>query len=89
MSVNLETRVASLEGAYQATADAIFQRLASIDGRLNSIDARLNARDARLATISSTNFDAANAKIGQPTRWIVGILLAGWITILGAIFFHH
>lgn len=73
----MEARIAHLEGAF----DQVGERLNSIDRRINSfeqrVDARFNGLDSRFNGLD-TRFN-----------WLIGIVVATWITTILTVLFHH
>jgi len=70
----LEIRIAHLEGAYEQ----IDKRLGSLDGRMASLERTVNERT-----------DPVEQKLDATFRWVIGIVLVNWITLMLAIFLHR
>ena len=70
----LEIRIAHLEGAYEQ----IDKRLGSLDGRMASLKRTVNERT-----------DRVEQKLDATFRWVIGIVLVNWITLMLAVFLHR
>jgi tetrahydromethanopterin S-methyltransferase subunit G len=66
----LEVRIAHLEGAYEQ----VDKRLASIESRMGSLERKVDEGFAQLRGTMDTNY-----------RWVIGIILVNWITLMLAI----
>jgi hypothetical protein len=76
----METRVAILEHIVQTTAatlERIERRFDAVDGRFAAIDRRFEAMDRRLDAIASEHHASF--------RWLLGVMLAGWGSVLGVL----
>jgi hypothetical protein len=70
----LDVRIAHLEGAYEQ----IDKRLGSVEGRIASLEHKVDAGFAQL-----------RAELGTTSRWVVGIVLVNWVTLMLAILLHR
>jgi hypothetical protein len=66
----LEVRIAHLEGAYEQ----VDKRLASVESRMGSLERKVDEGFAHLRGTMDMNF-----------RWVIGIILVNWITLMLAI----
>ncbi|MGA9867181.1 MAG: hypothetical protein WBQ75_12175 [Acetobacteraceae bacterium] len=69
----METRVAILEHIAQTTMDT----LARIERRFDLIDRRFEAMDRR--------FEVVDRRMDANFRWLLGVMLAGWGSVLGVL----
>lgn len=74
----LEIRMAHLEGAYE-----------QIDKRLGSIERRMDDGFVQLRTEITGVDQRLNQKLDTIFRWVIGIILINWITVVLAIFSKH
>jgi predicted nucleic acid-binding Zn-ribbon protein len=56
---------------------SIEDRLLTIETRLEGFDTRFNAIDQRL--------DRLDARIDSNLKWLMGVIIATWITTIGAV----
>ncbi len=76
----METRVAILEHLAQATLatlERIERRFEAVDRRFEAIDHRFDAMDRRI--------DALSLQHHADFRWLLGVTLAAWGSILGVL----
>jgi hypothetical protein len=59
-----------------------------IDAMERHIDERFGAMDKRIDGVEK-RIDTLDSKIDNTTRWMVGLMLGSWITLMAAIFLHH
>ncbi|MHB8732097.1 MAG: hypothetical protein ACYDAB_09925 [bacterium] len=74
----LEIRMAHLEGAYE-----------QIDRRLGSLERRMDDGFIQLRTEITGVDQRLNQKLDTHFRWLIGIILINWITVVLAIFNKH
>ncbi|MDR7505656.1 MAG: hypothetical protein QN129_12235 [Armatimonadota bacterium] len=70
----LDARIARLEGAYEQ----LDRRLGALEGRMAALEAAVAEGFARLRTVIDTS-----------DRWVIGIILVNWITLMLAIFYRR
>ncbi len=70
----LAVRIAHLEGAYEQ----IDKRLASLDARMASLERKVDDGFAQLCSEIQTTF-----------RWVIGVVLVNWITLMLAVFLRR
>lgn len=70
----LEIRIAHLEGAYE-----------QIDKRLGNVETALQSMHAGLRAELSSKIDRLDQKFDTGFRWIIGVILVNWITVMLAI----
>jgi hypothetical protein len=70
----LAVRIAHLEGAYEQ----IDKRLGSIKGRMASLERKVDDGFAQLRAEMQTTF-----------RWVIGVILVNWITLMLAVFLRR
>ena len=76
----METRVAILEHMAQATLatlERIERKFETIDRRFEMVDRRFEAVERRI--------DAMSLQHRADFRWLLGVTLAGWGSVLGAL----
>ncbi|HJS86934.1 MAG TPA: hypothetical protein VJ779_15875 [Acetobacteraceae bacterium] len=93
-SPDMETRVAILEHMAQATLatlERIERKFETIDRRFEMLDRRFEAIDRRFEGIDR-HFEAVERRIDAMSlqhradfRWLLGFMLAGWGSVLGAL----
>ena len=76
-----EARLAHLEGAFVQVGD----RLNTIDRRIESLEDRMESRFSRLEATLEARF----GQIDQRFMWLIGIVVATWITTMLTLIFHH
>ncbi|MBV8615982.1 MAG: hypothetical protein JOY66_19740 [Acetobacteraceae bacterium] len=100
-SPDMETRVAILEHMAQATLatlERIERKFETIDRRFEMVDRRFEAIDRHFAAIDrrfegiDRHFEAVERRIDATSlqqradfRWLLGVMLAGWGSVLGAL----
>jgi tetrahydromethanopterin S-methyltransferase subunit G len=77
----LEVRIAHLEGAYEQ----VDKRLGSIEGRMTSLERKVDDGFAHLHTDIHRIEQKLDGKIDATFRWVIGIILVNWITLMLAI----
>jgi chaperonin cofactor prefoldin len=84
----LEVRIAHLEGAYEQ----VDKRLGSIEGRMTSLERKVDDGFAHLRTDLHRveqkldgKIDKLDGKIDATFRWVIGIILVNWVTLMLAI----
>ncbi len=70
----LAVRIAHLEGAYEQ----IDKRLGSIEGRMASLERKVD-----------DGFTQLRAEIHTTFRWVIGVILINWVTLMLAVFLHR
>jgi hypothetical protein len=87
-----EPRVSPLEGAFEQIGGRLADLQITLDSRLGAMDKRIDERlgvmDKRIDGVEK-RIDALDSKIGNNTRWMVGMMFGSWITLMAAIFLHH
>ena len=78
--IEMETRVAILEHIAQTTMDT----LARIERRFDLIDRRFEAIDRRFEAIDR-RFEVVDRRMDANFRWLLGVMLAGWGSVLGVL----
>jgi tetrahydromethanopterin S-methyltransferase subunit G len=89
----LEVRIAHLEGAYEQ----VDKRLGSIESRMTSLERKVDDGFAHLRTDLhriEQKLDGKidrieqklDGKIDATFRWVIGIILVNWVTLMLAIF---
>ncbi|MGA9867179.1 MAG: hypothetical protein WBQ75_12165 [Acetobacteraceae bacterium] len=76
----METRVAILEHIAQTTMDT----LARIERRFDLIDRRFEAIDRRFE-VMDRRFEVVDRRMDANFRWLLGVMLAGWGSVLGVL----
>jgi len=76
----METRVAILEHIAQTTTDT----LARIERRFDLIDRRFEAIDRRFEAMDR-RFELVDRRMDANFRWLLGVMLAGWGSVLGVL----
>jgi uncharacterized coiled-coil protein SlyX len=69
--VSLEERVSKIEGI-----------LEQMDKRLGSIETLYNKLDSKIDSI----YEKLDSRIAVSNRWMIGLMLGSWITLMTAIF---
>jgi tetrahydromethanopterin S-methyltransferase subunit G len=69
--------VVRIEGAYEQ----IDRRLGSIDNRIASLEHTVNERTDRV----EQRIDRVEQKLDATFRWVIGIVLVNWITLMLAV----
>ena len=77
----LEIRVAHLEGAYEQ----IDKRLGSLEGRMASLERKVDEGFAHLRRDLTQAIDRVGQKLDATFRWVIGIILVNWITLMLAV----
>jgi tetrahydromethanopterin S-methyltransferase subunit G len=77
----LAVRIAHLEGAYEQ----IDKRLGSLDGRTASLERKVDEGFTQLRHELSQRIDRVAEKLDITFRWVIGIILINWITLMLAI----
>jgi tetrahydromethanopterin S-methyltransferase subunit G len=77
----LEIRIARLEGAYEQ----IDKRLGSVEARMASLERKVDEGFARLRQDLTQAIDRVGQKLDATFRWVIGIVLINWITLMLAI----
>ena len=84
----LEVRIAHLEGAYEQ----IDKRLGAVEGRMASLERKIDegfaaARHdlAEIARGLGQRIDRVEQKLDSTFRWVIGIILVNWITLMLAV----
>jgi hypothetical protein len=80
-AMQLEARMASLEGSYHQVSD----RLNSIDRRLDGFEQKVEARFHGV----DSRFQALDTKIDGLQWRMTALILGSWITLMASIFLHH
>jgi hypothetical protein len=86
-SPDMETRVAILEHMAQATLatlERIERKFETIDRRFEMIDRRFEAIDRRCEAVER-RMDAMSVQHRADFRWLLGVTLGGWGSVLGAL----
>ena len=78
--IEMETRVAILEHIAQTTVDT----LARIERQFEAIDRRFEAVDRRLEAVD-LHFEVLERRMDANFRWLLGVMLAGWGSVLGVL----
>ena len=81
----LEVRIAHLEGAYEQ----IDKRLGSLEGRMASLERKVDEGFAHLRRDLTQAIDRVGQKLDATFRWVIGIVLVNWITLMLAILLHR
>lgn len=63
------------------TADALEVRIAHLEGAYEQIDKRLGSLESAFAQL--------RAEIHATSRWLTGLILVNWISIMLAVFLHR
>jgi hypothetical protein len=77
----LEVRIAHLEGAYEQ----IDKRLGSLEGRMASLERKVDEGFAHLRRDLTQAIDRVGQKLDATFRWVIGIILVNWITLMLAV----
>lgn len=64
--------------------DAIDGRFAAVDGRFAAIEGRFAAIDGRFEAVER-RLDAISTEYHADFRWLLGVMLASWGTIMGVL----
>ncbi len=73
-------------------ADALAVRIAHLEGAYEQIDKRLGSLDGRVASLErkvDDGFDRVGQKLDTTFRWVIGVILVNWITLMLAVFLHR
>ena len=73
-------------------ADALEVRIAHLEGAYEQVDKRLGAIEAGLRDLRSevrSEFQEMGRKIDNTFRWVIGVILVNWITVMLAIFLRR
>jgi tetrahydromethanopterin S-methyltransferase subunit G len=81
----LEVRIAHLEGAYEQ----VDKRLGSIEGRMTSLERKVDDGFTHLRTDIHRIEQKLDGKIDTTFRWVIGIILVNWVTLMLAIFWRQ
>jgi tetrahydromethanopterin S-methyltransferase subunit G len=81
----LEVRIAHLEGAYEQ----VDKRLGSIEGRMTSLERKVDDGFTHLRTDIYRIEQKLDGKIDTTFRWVIGIILVNWVTLMLAIFLRQ
>ena len=77
--------MARLEGVYEQ----IDKRLGSLEGRMASLERKVDEGFARLRQDLTQAIDRVGQKLDATFRWVIGIILVNWITLMLTIFLHR
>jgi archaellum component FlaC len=78
----------TLDSRLRAFEKIIDERLGAMDKRLDAMEKRIDGLDKRIDGVEK-RIDTLDSKIDNTTRWMVGLMLGSWITLMAAIFLHH
>jgi len=89
---DMESRVAVLEQIARSMLagqdriehrfDTLEGRFNGLEGRFNSLEGRFNGLEGRFSTLDR-RFDALSAEHRSDFRWLLGVMLGGFGTMLG------
>lgn len=85
--IEMETRVAILEHIAQTTADTlarIERQFEAINRHFEAIDRRFEAVDRRFEAVDR-HFEVLERRMDANFRWLLGVMLAGWGSVLGVL----
>ena len=77
----LAVRIAHLAGAYEQ----IDKRLGSVEGRMASLERKVDDGFVELRG----EVRSVDQKLDTAFRWVIGVILANWITLMLAILLHR
>ncbi len=69
-------------------ADALAVRIAHLEGAYEQIDKRLGVIEGDIRGFRG-EVQEVGRKLDTTFRWVVGIILANWITLMLAVFMHR
>jgi predicted nucleic acid-binding Zn-ribbon protein len=81
----LDVRMARLEGAYEQInkrLETLHVDVQDIRGTIERLGAKIDSTYQRL----DTKIELLDAKLDTTFRWVIGIVLVNWITLMLAIF---
>lgn len=72
--------------------DALVVRIARLEGGYEQIDKRLGSLEGRMASLErkmDDGFRSLHEKIDVNSRWLIGLFLVNWVTVIIAVPFHR
>jgi hypothetical protein len=84
----LEARLAHLEGAFIQVDRRLESVERAIESRFNQVDGRFGQLESRLTQMES-KFEGRLAIIDQRFNWLIGIVVASWISTIVTVLFHR
>jgi flagellar capping protein FliD len=87
-----EPRVSRLEGAFEQIGGRLADLQITLDSRLGAMDKRIDAMDRHIDErfgAMDKRMDRLEHRLDNNTRWMIGLMLGSWITLMAAIFLHH
>ncbi len=73
-------------------ADALAVGIAHLEGAYEQIDKRLGSIEGRMASLErkvDDGFVQLRAEIHTSFRWVIGVVLVNWVTLMLAVFLHR
>ncbi len=73
-------------------ADALAVRIAHLEGAYEQIDKRLGSIEGRMASLErkvDDGFTQLRGEIHTTFRWVIGVILVNWVTLMLAVFLHR
>ena len=84
----LEARLAHLEGAFVQVDRRLESFERSVDARFGQVDAHFTQIESRLGQME-TRFESRFAMMDQRFNWVIGIIVASWLSTIATVLFHH
>ena len=84
----IEVRLAHLEGAFLQVERRLDSLERSMDSRFSQIDSRLGQMESRF----ESRFNQMESRFGiidQRFNWLIGIVVASWISTIVTVLFHR
>ncbi|QSQ10535.1 hypothetical protein H0A61_02943 [Koleobacter methoxysyntrophicus] len=81
-AVSLEERVSKIEGILEQ----MDKRLGSIETLYNKLDSKIDSIYNRLDSKIDSIYEKLDSRIAVSNRWMIGLMLGSWITLMTAIF---
>ena len=72
--------------------DALVLRLARLEGAYEQIDKRFGSLESRLESLERRLDDGLKRieqKLDATTRWLIGVILVNWVTVMLAVLFRR
>ncbi len=92
----LDDRIDSLRAELGSRIDAVDRKLDSkidsVNSRIDSVNSKIDSVNSRIDSVRAgldAKIDSVRAELSRNFRWIVGIQITTWITILLAILFKR
>lgn len=80
----VDKRLGNIEQDLRAFRDSVDYRFDRIDGRFERIEGRFERIDGRFERIEG-RFERIDGRFESQTRWLVGLVLASWMTLMASI----